>query len=433
MSLIIIASIIIVFLFALFLLGLEVGFSMAIAGFVGFAWIANTEVASKMVTRDFYAVFSSYGFTVVPLFILMGLIGASAGVSRDLYRLTSKWIGHLPGGLAMGTIVAATAFKAICGSIVATCATFSAIAIPEMDKYGYDKRLSTGTVASVGTLGSLIPPSVGLIIYGLITETSIGKLFLAGIIPGIICALTFVLTLFLWCRLRPEMGPAGERFSWKDRFAALPAVGGVLCVFVVVVGGLMAGYFSPTESASVGALAVFLLVLIKRELSFGKFVKAIFDSTVMGCMVLTLIAGATVLGHFVTMTKIPLFIGDWIRDLQMPGWIIIILILLVYQVGGSFIEDAAFFILATPIFFPIVKQLGFDPVWFGIVLSTSTMIGILMPPMAVTVFVVSGITKVPLNTVYKGIYPFILGLIGCTLLFLFVPQIVMWLPNLVFK
>jgi C4-dicarboxylate transporter, DctM subunit len=430
MSLGVIALILVVFVFALFLLGMEIGFAMAVAGFIGFGVIVNFRAAFDIVAMDFYNVFSSYGFTVIPLFMLMGLLGASAGVSADLYRVANRWVGHVPGGLAIGTVAAGTAFKAICGSINATCATFATIAVPEMDKYGYDKRLSTGTVATVGTLGSLIPPSVSLVIYGLITETSIGKLFLAGIIPGIICALVFGLTLYVWCKIRPNLGPAGQRYSWKERFAVLPGVIGVLVVFAVVVGGIMVGYFSPSEAASVGTLAVFILVLLKREITFKKLIGAILDSAKLGCMVLTLIAGATVLGHCFAVTRLPFIVGNFLEGLNVPVSIVIILILFVYQVGGSFIEDAAFFILATPIFWPIAQKLGCDPVWFGIVLLTSCMIGIIMPPMATCVFVVSGITKVPLQTVYKGIYPFIWGLVACTLLFLFVPEIVMWLPRL---
>jgi C4-dicarboxylate transporter, DctM subunit len=433
MTLAIVALIMILFLFVLFLLGLEIGFAMGLVGFIGFGLVVNFKAAFDLAAMDFYTVFSSYGFTVVPLFTLMGLIGASAGVSTDLYRMANKWLGHISGGLAIGTVVAATGFKAICGSNTATSATFATIAVPEMDKYGYDKRLSCGTVATVGTLGNLIPPSVGLVIYGLITETSIGKLFMAGIIPGIICALVFGLTLYFWCRLRPNLGPAAKKSNWTDRFKSLYAVLGVLIIFLIVVGGLMVGFFSPTESASVGALAVYLLVLIKRDIDFKRLLSAVLDSVKLGCMILTLIAGATILGHFFAVTRLPFIVGEWLGALPLPGSIIIIMILIVYLIGGSFIEDAAFFILVTPIFFPTIVKLGYDPVWFGIVVCTTMMIGIILPPMAVCVFVVSGITKVPLSTVYKGIYPFLWGLVFCNLLFLFVPQLSLWLPNLMFK
>jgi C4-dicarboxylate transporter DctM subunit len=420
-------------LFALFLLGLEIGFSMAVAGFVGFGLVVNFKAAFDLVAMDFYGVFSSYSFIVVPLFVLMGMIGASAGLSKNLYDLGNRWIGHVPGGIAIGTIAAGTAFKAICGSIAATSATFAKIAVPEMDRFGYDKRLSTGTAATVGTLGGLIPPSTGMIIYGLITETSIGKLFLAGIVPGLILALSFVLTLFFWCKMRPDMGPKGARSTWGQRFAALPPVAGVLVIFVLVVGGLMMGFFTPSESAGVGTFAVLLFVVAKRDIDLKRFITAVKDSVQMGCMVLTLIAGATVLGHFFAVTQMPFLVAEWMKSLSIPGYVIIILILFVYIIGGEFIEDMAFFVLATPIFFPIVVNLGYDPVWFGVVVATTMMIGIVIPPMAVCVFVVSGVTHVPIGTVYKGVYPFLGALVLCNLIFLFFPQISLWLPNLLMK
>ena len=433
MSLELIALLVIVLLFVLFLLGLEIGFSMAVAGFIGFAMIVDLRAAFDLIAQDFYSVFASYTFTVIPLFVLMGLIGASAGVSKDLYDTASKWVGHVSGGIAISTVGAATLFKAICGSTSATTATFSTVAIPEMDRYGYNKRISTGTVATVGTLGNLIPPSIGMIVYGLITETSIGRLFLAGIIPGLIVAAVFVLTLYFWCKMRPEVGPKGERANWKERLVALRSVLGLAIVFIVVIGGLMVGYFSPSESASIGVVGVLILVLIKRDMDMKRLVKAVKDSVRLGCMVLTLIAGATVCSHFFAVTKMPFLVGQWLGGLPVPAFVVIIMILIVLIIGGTFIEDGAFFILAIPIFFPIVRALGYDPVWFGVVVNTTLMIGIVIPPMAVSVFIVSGITKVPIGTIYKGVYPFLWGLVFCNLLFLFVPQISLWLPTLLMK
>ncbi len=433
MSVEIIACLVIGLLFLLFVLGVEIGFAMAVTGFLGFAAMVNLRAALDLVAMDFYTVFSSYSLIVIPLFVLMGQIGASAGVSKNLYDLGYKCVGHVSGGLAIATVVAATAFKAICGSAVATSATFATIAIPEMDRYGYDKRLSCGTVATVGTLGGIMPPSVGLVIYGLITDTSIGKLFLAGIVPGLIIAFTFALTLFFWCKINPKLGPKGERSTWKERLIALPPVAWVLAIFVLVVGGLMWGFFSPTEAGSVGAFAVLVLVVAKRDMDLKRFIKSLKDSVKIGCMVLVLIAGATVLGHFFAVTKMPYLVADWLAGLPLHRSIIIMIILLVYLIGGSFIEDMAFFILATPIFLPIVLKLGYDPVWFGMILSVTMMMGIILPPMAVNVFVVSGITKVPLGTVYQGIYPFLAGLVVCNLLVLFIPQLSLWLPNLLMK
>ena len=424
---------VILLLFLFFLMGLEIGFSMALAGFIGYAAIVNINAAFNLVATDVYSVFSSYSFIVIPLFILMGQIGANAGISRSLYDCAYKFIGHVSGGLAIGTIAAATAFKALCGSSAATTATFATVAIPEMDRYGYDKKLSCGTVATVGTLGGILPPSVGLIIYGIITETSIGKLFLAGIIPGLMIAFSFVVTLICWCKINPKLGPKGKKSTWKERFASLPSVVWVLGIFLLVVGGLMKGFFSPTEAGSAGTFVVLVLVVAKKDIDLKGFIKSVKTSVSMACMILMLLAGATILGHFFAVTKMPYIIADWLGGLPVNRDIIIIIICIFYLIGGSFIEDMAFFILATPLFMPIVIKLGYDPVWFGVIVSVTLMIGVILPPMAINVFLVSGITKVPIGTVYKGIYPYLIGMSICLLILLFLPQISLWLPNLLMK
>ena len=424
---------VIILLFVLFTLGLEIGFAMALAGFIGFAAIVNIPAALNLVAKDIYQVFSSYGFTVIPLFVLMGQLGASGGVARNLYDSAYKFIGHIPGGLAIGTVAAATAFKAICGSSPATAATFATIAVPEMDRYGYDKRLSCGTVATVGTLGVLIPPSVTLIVYGILTETSIGKLFLAGIIPGLIVAFSFAITLYGWCKINPKIGPKGNKSTWGDRIRSLPPVLWVLLIFILVVGGLMMGLFTPTEGGSIGTFAVLLLTLAKRDMNFKRFTQALNDTLRIACMVISLIAGATILGHFFAVTRTPYLVAEWLGTLPLDRNIIMIIIFAIYLIGGSFIEDLAFLILATPIFLPLILKLGYDPVWFGVIVCVITMIGIILPPMAINVFVVSGVTKVPIGTIYKGIYPFIIGLYICLFIFLFFPQISLWLPNLIIK
>ncbi|MGB9617488.1 MAG: TRAP transporter large permease [Desulfomonilaceae bacterium] len=428
-----IGGLVILLLFVLFLMGLEIGFAMALAGFIGFAAIVNVHAALNLVAKDMFSVLSSYGFTVIPMFVLMGQVGASGGIARSLYDSAYRFIGHIPGGLAIGTVAAATAFKAICGSSPATAATFATVAVPEMDRYNYDRRLSCGTVATVGTLGILIPPSVVLIIYGILTETSIGRLFMAGIIPGLMVAFSFAVTLFGWCSIRPELGPKGQKSTWKERFASLPPVIGVLLVFFLVVGGLMQGFFTPTEAGSVGTFAVLLLTLVKRDMNLKRFVKAISETLRIACMVMMLIAGATILGHFFAVTRTPYIVADWLQGLNMPPTVVIFIIMGVYLIGGSFIEDLAFLILATPIFLPVVLKLGYDPVWFGVVVSVITMIGVILPPMAINAFVVSGVAKVPVQTVYQGIYPYIIGMTICLILVILFPGISLWLPNAVMK
>jgi tripartite ATP-independent transporter DctM subunit len=421
------------FLFVLFLMGVEIGFAMALAGFVGFAAIVNLHAALNLVAKDVFSVFDSYGFTVIPLFVLMGQVGASGGVARSLYDCAYKWIGHVPGGLAIATVAAATAFKAICGSSPATAATFATVAVPEMDRYNYDRRLSCGTVATVGTLGILIPPSVVLIIYGVLTETSIGKLFTAGIIPGLMLAASFAVTLLGWNLVNPKLGPKGPKSTWRDRFAGLPSVISVGVVFLLTVGGLMGGIFTPTEAGSVGTIAVLILTIAKRDMDLKRFVRAVLDTLRIGCMVMMLLAGATILGHFFAVTRTPFIVASWLESLNAPPFVVMLIIWGVYLVGGSFIEDLAFLILATPIFLPVVIKMGYDPVWFGVIIAVITMIGVILHPMAINAFVVAGVCKVSITTVYNGIYPYIIGMTICLFILLLFPQISLWLPNLLFK
>jgi len=416
-----------------FLTGIELGFAMALVGFLGFSYIRSFDAGLNLLAKDIFEVFSSYGFTVIPLFVLMGQLALNAGIAKRLFNAAYKFIGHIPGGLAMATVAGATAFKAICGSSPATAATFASVAVPEMDRYGYDKKLSTGIVATVGTLGILIPPSVTLIVFGMITGESIGKLFLAGIIPGLIIALFFILIIYGWCKINPSLGPKGEKSTWKARITSLPEVGWIALIFLLVVGGLMKGFFTPTEAGSIGTFAVLLLSVLKKDINLKGFVKSVMESLRTACMVLMLIAGSTILGHFLTVTKIPMIASDWVVSLPLNKFLIMILISLIYQLGGSFIDDLAFMILATPIFYPVIIKLGFDPVWFGMIIAITVMIGVVIPPVAINVFVVKNITKVPFSVIYRGVYPFLLSLLVCgALLFLF-PQLALWLPNLLMK
>jgi len=417
----------------LFLTGIELSFAMAIVGLIGFSILVSTEAAFNMLAKDFFEVFSSYGLTVVPLFIMMGQVAFHSGIARRLYDTAYKFMGHIPGGLAMATVGGATAFKAICGSSPATAATFASIAVPMMDKYGYSKKLSTGIVATVGTLGILIPPSVTLIVLGIITEQSIGKLFLAGIIPGLIIALFFIFTIYGWCKINPSIGPAGERSSWKERVSSLPDLVWVLAIFLLVIGGIMKGFFTPTEAGSVGAMLVIVLSLTKRELNIKKFIESVSEAIHISCMVLLLVAGSTVLSHFITMTLIPMLAADWIVSLPLPPWLIMVLIAIIYQVGGSFIDDLAFMILATPIFFPAVAKLGYDPIWFTIMIAITVMIGVVLPPVAINVFIVKNITKVPFKVIYGGVYPFLIAIVACAVLLFLFPGLATYLPRTLMK
>ncbi len=414
----------------LFLTGIELAFAMIAIGFVGFAYLVSLKAAFDLLAKDFFDVLDSYGFTVIPLFILMGQVAFNSGIARRLFDAAYKFIGHVPGGLAMATVAGATAFKSICGSSPATAATFASVAVPEMDRYGYDKRLSTGIVASVGTLGILLPPSVTLIVFGIITDQSIGRLFLAGICPGLLIAALFLCVIYGWCRLNPSLGPKGKRSSWGERLRATPEVAWVVLVFVLVIGGILKGFFTPTEAGSVGTFLVLILTFSKRDLNIRGYIKSVSESVRTACMVLVLIVGSTVLGHFIAVTRIPMIAADWIVSLPLHPAAIMFLIALIYEIGGSFIDDMAFMILATPIFYPAIVKLGYNPLWFGILIGITVMIGVVIPPVAINVFVVKQITKTPFKTIYDGVYPFLISLIlGGIAVFAF-PQIATWLPGL---
>ncbi len=413
----------------LFLTGIELSFAMILMGFVGFGYLISWGAALNLLAKDFFDVFNSYGFTVIPLFILMGQIAFNSGIAKRLFDCSYKFIGHIPGGLAMATVAGATAFKAICGSSPATAATFAAVAVPEMDRYSYDKRLSTGIVATVGTLGCLLPPSVTLIIFGIITDQSIGRLFLAGICPGLIMAFFFVVIIYGWCKINPALAPRGPRTGWGDRLRALPEVIWVGIIFVLMIAGILKGFFTPTEAGSVGTFLVLILTFGKGDIKFKGYVQSALESVRTACMVLMLIAGSTVLGHFIAVTKIPMITADWIVGLPLPTWLILVVITFVYLIGGSFIDDLAFMILATPIFFPAIQKLGYNPIWFGIMICITVMVGVVIPPVAINVFVVKNITKTPFSVIYAGVYPFLISLVvGATLLFIF-PGIATWLPG----
>ncbi len=417
-------------LLGLFLTGIELSFCMTIVGFIGFAYLNSFSAACNLVVKDFFDTFTSYGYTVIPLFVLMGQIASNSDIARRLYAAAHKWVGHVPGGLAMTTVAGATIFKAMCGSTLATVATFAGIAIPEMERYGYDKRLSAGVVASVGTIGMLIPPSIVLIIYGIIVEQSIGRLFLAGIVPGLIISLFFMCVVYAWVTIKPAIAPRTEKESWGARWRVLPDFLWVAVIFVVVIGGLMTGKFSPTEAGTIGTVAVIILAAVKKQAGPKILVKSWDESLRTAVMTLLLIAGSVVLGHFLAITEIPFMAADWVTGLPLPRWLIMVFIIIVYLIGGSFIDDLAFMILATPIFYPAVIKLGYDPIWFGIMIGITIMIGVIIPPVAICVFIVKNITGIPFNIIYKGVLPFLLSLIACALLLFLFPDIATFLPDL---
>jgi len=423
----------IIILLGLFLTGMEMMVAMAVIGFVGYGLIISPAAAMNILANDFFDQLQSYSLTVVPLFVLMGQLAFNAGIARRLYDSAHKFLGHIPAGLALATVVGATIFKAICGSIVATTATFASVAVPEMDRFNYAKKLSTGIVATVGTLGVLIPPSVTLIILGILTQESIGRLFLAGIIPGLMLAAAFVGVIIGWGKVNPEIGPASEKFSWTERIKTVPAVIWPVVIFVIVIGGLMYGFFTPTEAGSVGTFAVLLLCVLKRDIGYQGIRKSIQEALRTSCMVLMLVATSAILGHFVAVTDIPNNVANWVGTLPLHRHIIMALIFIIYLFGGSVIDDMAFLILATPIFYPAIMKLGYEPIWACIMLSMTVCVGSVIPPVAMPVFVVKNITKVPMGVIYSGCYPFLISLFGCIILMFIFPQLITYLPSVLMK
>ena len=423
----------VIILLGLFLTGLELAFAMAIMGVAGYAYVVGPQQALAMLANDFYDSLESYGLTVVPLFVLMGQIAFNAGIAKRLYDSAHKFLGHIPGGLAIATVAGATVFKALCGSIVATSATFASVAVPEMDRYNYSKKLSTGIVATVGTLGVLIPPSVTLILLGLITQQSIGKLFMAGLIPGLMISFFFAVVIFGWARINPAIGPKSEKYSWPVRIRTLPDVMWPLVIFLIIIGGLMQGFFTPTEAGSIGTFAVLVLCIVKGDIGFNGIRKSITEALRTSCMVLVIVASSTVLGHFIAVTNIPNEVAQWVINLPLNRHLIMALIFIIYLIGGSFIDDLAFMILATPIFYPAIVGMGYDPIWACIMIALTVCVGSVIPPVAMCVFVVKNITKVPMNIIYQGVYPFLISLILCVVLLFIFPQLTLYLPSVFMK
>ena len=418
-------------LFILIFLKIPVGFVMALVGFVGFGFTVSFEASMSMMVKDVFSVFGSYSLTVIPLFVLMGQLAYHSGISTRLFDSAYRFIGHWPGGLAIATVGACAAFAAICGSTNATAATMGAATLPEMKRYDYKAELATGVVAAGGSLGILIPPSVIFIVYGILTEQSIGRLFMAGLLPGLVLAGLFILTIILWTRARPELGPSGSNFSLREKLASLSGLVETLLLFILIMGGLFIGVFTPTEAGAIGAFGTLVLALVGRNLTMRGFITALFETTRISCMILVIVAGATIFGHFLAVTRIPFDIAQGVSEIQLPRWAIMLLIIGVYLIGGCVIDSLALIMLTIPIFYPVVLFLGYDPIWFGVIIVLVTQIGVITPPVGINVYVVSGVARdVPLDVIFKGVLPFLAALIIGTLLLIPFPQIALFLPSL---
>ena len=422
----------IIIVVAFFIIRMPIAFSMAFVGFLGFSLVTSFKTGLSILPREIFEQLTSYSISAIPMFILMGFYAFSAGLGTRLYDAAYKILGPIRGGLAIASIFACAAFGAICGSSTATAATMGKLAIPAMKKYDYDDTLSTGCIASAGTLGILIPPSVIFLIYGFMTEQSIGKLFISGIVPGIILAIFMSATVYLMCLKNPSYGPKGPRSSFKEIVWAAVKVIDVLLLFIVVIGGLLYGFFTPTQAGGAGAAGALIIGLARRELSWKIFIDNTIEALRTSCMILTIIACASVFGKFMTIARIPAALSNWVGGLEIPRFLTMLIIIFIYLLGGCFIDAIPLIILTIPILYPIVISLGYDPIWFGVIIVLVTCMGVITPPVGVNVYVIKGIaTDVPLERIFKGIFPFLLAIVITTILMIFWPSLVLLLPNLV--
>lgn len=420
----------VVVIFILLFLKMPVAYVMLVVGMAGYAYLTNTRAMLSISVQTIYNTFASYSLIVVPLFVWMGYIAFYSGLSSRIYDAVYKVMGSAKGGLAIATIGACAAFGAICGSTTATAATMSAVALPEMKKYNYSRSFATATIASAAILGVMIPPSVIFILYGIATGESIAKLFLAGIVPGVLLTLVFMGVAYFLAHINPELAPRGEKVSMREKVKAI--VGGgveVIIIFAAVIGGLFAGIFTPTEAGAVGAFATLVVALVRRNLSWKKFLESLKDSVRISAMIMFLVAAASVYGRFLAITGLPGGLARWAVELPFSPIIILAVILFIYLILGCFIDALALILLTVPIFFPVVVSLGFDPIWFGVIIVLALGMGVITPPVGANVYVVAGVDKeTPVMTIFKGAWPYLAAIIICIVILTIFPQIALILP-----
>ncbi|TET90765.1 MAG: TRAP transporter large permease [Desulfobacteraceae bacterium] len=424
-----------VFVFILLFLGMPIAFALMLVGFAGISYLASIEAALPIAARTVYEVSAYYPYTVIPLFIVMGGFAGSSGMTKDLYSAFDKWFRKLPGGLGIATIGACAGFAAVSGSSVATAATMGTVALPEMKRFNYHPRLATGTVAAGGTLGFLIPPSIGFIVYGMLTEQSIGKLLVAGMIPGLILAVAYMAIVVVWVKLNPSVAPVSpEAVSWREKFSALLGVWEPLAIFLVVMGGIYGGLFTPTEAGAMGATVLFLVAIIKRKLNRQNLVGALLEAVRISVMVLFLVAGANVFSYFLALSTIPMKVASWAAALEVSPYLIHTIIVIIYLFLGCFLDAISMMVLTLPVIYPVILALGFNPIWFGVIAVLMMEAGLITPPMGLNIFTVAGVAKdVPIETIFRGVAPFLLSIFAIVILITIFPQLALFLPNMMLR
>ena len=417
-------------LFGLMLLRVPVGMAMGLVGVGGFAYLSGSGPALKMVGQTSMRTVTDWNFAVVPLFLLMGSFATTSGMSRELFRAANGFLGHLRGGLGIATIAACGGFAAICGSSVATAATFSRVAYPEMRRYGYPQSFATGVIAAGGTLGIMIPPSTVFAVYGLITQQDIGKLFVAGIIPGIIAVLMYMGTITIIGYARPGYLPAGPRSSWRERLEGMRDVWATLLLFAFVIGGIYGGLFTATEAAGMGAAGAFLIGIARRRLSGPDILRSLLEATRTTAAVFTVLIGAILFGYFLTITQTPQKVTEFLTGLGIGRYGVLALIMVMYLVLGCLMDALAMIILTVPIIFPVVVALGFDPIWFGVIIVMTVELGLIHPPVGMNIFVIKSVVEdVKISTIFYGVLPFIITDILRLILLICFPILALWLPS----
>ena len=410
--------------------GLSIGVSMAIMGFLGFAVLVGMGPALGLLKSVPYSTFAHYDLSVIPLFILMGSFAFAAGMSEDLFNAVYKCIGHFRGGVAQATIVACACFAAISGSSLATAATLGAVALPEMKKYKYDDGLATGAIAAGGSVGILIPPSVILIIYGIITEQSIGKLFLAGFIPGIMETVFYIFTIWYLTFFKPHHGPKGPKTTFQEKTRALLNTWEVVLLFLLVIGGIYRGWFTPTEAAGIGAFGTFFFALIKRKLNWSVFKESLVYTCKTTGMLFMIILGAMIFGYFLSVSQLPSNLATTVADLPVNRYAILVIILLITLALGCVMDSMAIVLLTIPVFYPMIIDMGFNPIWFGILVVRVTEMGLITPPVGLNVFIIKGISGVPIGTIFRGVFPHLVADALQVAFLIAFPQIVLFLPSM---
>ena len=421
-------------LFALMLLRVPVGMAMGLVGVSGFGYLVGGTPALKLVGQTSMRTVTDYTFGVIPMFLLMGAFVSNSGMSRDLFRAANGFVGHLRGGLGIATVAACGGFAAICGSSVATAATFSAVAYPEMRRFGYPQSFAAGVIAAGGTLGAMLPPSTVLAVYGVITEQDIGKLFIAGIIPGLLAMTMYMITIALIGLLRPGFLPKGEATAWRERLSGLKDIWAPVLLFVFVIGGLYGlpflPRFTPTEAGGVGATGAFLIGLLTGRLNREKILASLLQATRTAAAVFTVLIGALIFGYFLTVTQTPQKVTEFLTGLGLGSYGVLAVIMVMYLVLGCLMDAMAMIILTVPIIFPVISHLGFDPIWFGVIIVMTVELGLIHPPVGMNVFVIKSVVKdVSFTTIFKGVIPFVLTDIVRLVILISFPLLATWLPQ----